>query len=212
MLSDPILQDSLKSLSEIEEQIIEKTKLLILYNQQRRALEISVENLTKEMSNTIDDARYVLRMKTNARNETEKITKNIQALKDALKFFGYEQEFANDEEVEISFEAEDSSKMQLCKMLNELIASKMSQKEDRDLAVTRLNSLLPQLKVNYEQLIKEHDLLISKNHQIYQLQLSIDLSQADCLTHELKIDHFLQEQVAIKTNSDAKVLQVIFIM
>ena len=211
MLSDPILEDSLKSLSEIEEQIIEKTKLLILYNQQRRALEISVENLTKEMSNTIDDARYVLRMKTNARNETEKITKNIQALKDALKFFGYEQEFANDEEVEISFEAEDSSKMQLCKMLNELIASKMSQKEDRDLAVTRLNSLLPQLKVNYEQLIKEHDLLISKNHQIYQLQLSIDLSQADCLIHELKIDHFLQEQVAIKTNSDAKVLQVIFL-
>ena len=37
------------------------------------------------MSNTIDDAHYVLSMKTNARDETEKITKNIQALKDALK-------------------------------------------------------------------------------------------------------------------------------
>ena len=241
MLSDPVLKSSVKATQDIEEQISEKMRVLTLYYQQKKALEISMDFLKKELPDILNDIRYVLKMRATSTEEQAKSNRNIAALKIALRCLGCK-EAGLEEEEEINKEESEGeikdmekdnkediervrneekgsgeeidkdpiaqAKQNLQNIMHKLISSQTVHSEDHELAVTRLNTLLPQLMKSYEKLIKEFQLVLSKSQQIHQLQGVVGLMQVNTLSHTLKIDHFLQGQVASKTKSDAIVLQV----
>lgn len=241
MLSDPVLKGSVKATQDIEEQISEKIRMLTLYYQQKKALEISMDFLKNELSDIVSDIHYVLKMRAKSTEEQTKSNRNIAALKIALRCLGCkeagleEEEEINKEELEgeikdverdskedtervrIDEKGSDEeidkdpiiqAKQNLQDLMHKLISLQTVHSEDHELAVTRLNTLVPQLMKSYEKLIKEFQLLLSKSLQIHQLQEVVGLMQVSTLTHTLKIDHFLQGQVASKTKSDAIVFQV----
>ena len=241
MLSDPVLKSSVKATQDIEEQISEKMRVLTLYYQQKKALEISMDFLKKELSELLDDIHYVMKMRAMSTEELVKSNRNVAALKIALRCLGCKEteleevEEINEEELKgevkgigrdckedterIRNEEKGSdeemdknpitqAKQNLQDLMHNLISSQTVHSEDYELAVTRLNTLVHQLMKSYEKLIKEFQLLLSKSRQVHQLQGVVGVMQVSTLTHALKIDHFLQGQVASKTKSDATVLQV----
>ena len=235
----------MKHLSLIEDKIIEKRRLLSLYTQQRKALDVSMEHLETKLKSCLEDARYAVKMKKDAEGEIDKYSKQIQALKsvlgplssdifeekeegedvDAEDEKGQERQEENNlpvgqdahtkeesnEEAVQSTSGSNSAGVQeqlLLDLMKELINSKDYQTSDSELASVRINSLLQQIEPIYESIDKEYNLLVSKCHQINELELSIGVLESEGLLHELTIDHHLQSQVAIKTKSETKVLRV----
>lgn len=218
----------MKQLSLIEDKIIEKRRLLTLYTQQRKALDVSIEHLKTKLKSYLEDAHYALKMKKDAEGEIDKYSKQIQALKSVLGPLPSDIFEEKEEDVEVEDEKgqekqehtkEESNegatestsagaKQSLLDLMKELVRSKNYQTSDSELANVRINSLLQQIGSVYESIEKEYNLLVSKCHQINELELSIGLLESKGLLHELTIDHHLQSQVAIKTKSETKVLRV----
>lgn len=222
----------MKKCNDIEDQILEKTKVALLYNQQKKALEVSLEYLEQELKSNIDDAYFALQMKQVSKREHDKITERIKALKVTLESL-YSDVFKDDLVLDNIINEEDrenhnatkpeeeeektvsqsvdpllESKKQLCEMFHELKISGKTQSSDGELAVVRLRFLLQQIALIYEKITKEYNLLVSKCHQIHQAESCLDNLRVDVLAHELAINQFLQIKVASKSKSEAKVLKV----
>ena len=246
----------MKQLSLIEEELAEKRRLLFVYTQQKKALEVSIEHLERELKSSLEDARYALKMKQDSEKEISKYSEQIAALRMVLGPVSFDlleeeekdeerkngdgfdeeengekheneaiseendmerhnlHEDTNEEQLTNSSDKERATQIssgyqkQLLELLRELIYSKSSQSSDSELASVRLRTLLQQINSMHNSIRKEYNLLVSKCHQINELDLSVGLLRLDGLIHELTMDHHLQSQVAIKTKSETKVLQV----
>lgn len=214
MLSDSLIKDSLKQCNDIEEQVIEKTRALFHDNQQKSALHLSMEYLEGEMNSCLDDAQFALQMKGVADRECIKLSKKIQSLKTALRsIHGYsfhEDELLHEQENDENEPTEvcSQSKEQLRELLHELVLSRITHSSDGELAQIRLNVLVQQMVTLHDKISMEYNLLMSKCHQIHQLESTLNNLHTNTLTHELTMEHYLQNQVARKTKSEIKIQQV----
>ena len=185
-ISDQDIMDTFEELKERDCKLSEKLKTIAVYEQERRVLVISFEQMKEALEKTTTEIRSFIQMKQEKRAESEKTKSGIAALKDILESITEEKKSATHE-------------------LDEMISSQSNLVMELEDKIVLLNEGLRVVKMQamseYDSLVKEYDLLLAKSQQIHHLHKVISLLQAKTMQPAIIVDHLLQQEASKRAKS-----------
>lgn len=182
--ADPDIMDTLDELKEKDFKLSEKLKVITVYEQEKRVLEVSFEQMKESLEKTAGEIRYFIRMRQEKEVECENTKSSIAALSDILS------------EVKKS-----ASHHELDEMINSRANLIEDLKNQIDLLNEGLNAVKQQAMTEYDFLLKEFDHLFAKSQQIHHLHKVISLLQARTMQPAIIVDHLLQQDASKRVKS-----------
>ena len=185
-INDQDIMDTFEELKERDRKLSEKLKIIAVYEQEKRVLEISFEQMKEALEKTTREIHSFIKMRQEKKAECEKTKSGIAALKDILESITEEKKGASHE-------------------LDEMIDSQSNLVKELEDKIALLNEGLRAVKIQamseYDVLVKEYNLLLAKSQQIHHLHKVISLLQAKTMQPAIIVDHLLQQEASKRAKS-----------